>query len=275
MADTEYGLVRAGLIPVRAEPNFRAEQVSQEALGSVLEIQERESDWVRAKGEDGYEGWVGLGGLLTCDRDRARAWRAGPDGAEAAVALDAKVEDEQGRAMLRLPWGARVALDGERALLPDGRSGRLVDGRWVLAAELPQKFPPRGAAVVETAWGWMGVPYLWGGRTRWGADCSGLAQAIYRLHGVALPRDSHQQANCGELVESGPKFRELRPGDLIFFRATGSQQIVHVALSLGGSDILHAAEMNGSVAVDSLAGDSELERALARRAVGVRRFFRD
>lgn len=272
MATTMHALVRVGLAPVMAKPNVRSEQISQEVLGSALEVLQREEDWALIRGEDGYEGWVGMGGLISCDRSQVDDWLSGSRGAR-AVALDATVEDMRGRVLARLPWGARVIVAGGNTTLPDGRSGRVREGAWILEDELVERFQPSGSAAVGTAMEWLGVPYLWGGRTRWGVDCSGLIQAIYRLHGAAIPRDSYQQANCGEPIEPGRDFGALKAGDLVFFRAEDSEHIVHVAISLGGPEIIHSAEVNGCVALDSLVGDSGLERALARRAVAARRVF--
>ena len=118
----------------------------------------------------------------------------------------------------------------------------------------------------------MGVPYLWGGRTRWGADCSVFVQAVYRLHGFSLPRDSYQQVEYGEAVEIGGEFEGLRPGDLVFFKAADSDRIVHVAFSVGESTIVHAALQNGVIQEDVL-GVSRLGSELLGRVAAVRRFW--
>lgn len=272
MTETLHALVRAALVPVRSEPNVRAEQASQETLGASLRVLGRSDDWAWVSGEDRYEGWVQEGGLIYCDRERAEAWWDDPGG-RPAVSLDATLADEAGRVLTRLPWGARVAVIGDSARLPDGREGRLVEGRWVEWDERASRFPAEAEALAATAWQWLGVPYIWGGRTRWGADCSGFVQSVYRLHGFLLPRDSCQQAEVGEPIDHGSRFRALRAGDLLFFRGKQSERIVHVALSLGGSEILHAAEANGEVMADDLAGDSELQRSLADRLSSVRRLF--
>jgi cell wall-associated NlpC family hydrolase len=93
------------------------------------------------------------------------------------------------------------------------------------------------------------------------------------LHGFLLPRDSYQQAEVGEPIEADGDRANLRPGDLLFFRGRESKRVVHVALSLGGSAITHAAQENGCVGTDDLRGGSELERWLAASLVGVRRLF--
>lgn len=214
-----------------------------------------------------------MGGLLVRSRERAEAWWDDAGG-QPALVLDAALLDDAGQPVARLPWGARVAVVGESAILPDGRCGRLTQGRWVAWAELGERFPQSGAAVMATAREWLGVPYLWGGRTRWGSDCSAFVQAIYRLHGFLLPRDSYQQAEVGEPIDTGSGFETLQPGDLLFFRAADSVRVVHVAMSLGGAAILHAAQANGFVMEDDLERDSELGRSLTARFVAARRLFR-
>jgi len=267
-----HAIVRTALAPVRSKPENSAEQISEETLGSVLAVIERAEEWALCRGEDGYEGWVNSGGLILRESREAEVWWDDAGGTP-ALSLDAVVADDAGRQIVRLPWGARIALRKSDACLPDGRRGRLAEGRWVAWEELGAAYPQEGSAVVATALEWTGVPYVWGGRTRWGADCSGLVQAVYRLHGFVLPRDSHQQAEIGEPIDAGSKYEGIDPGDLLYFRGRESPKVVHVALSLGGSAILHAAEPNGFVKEDDLRGDSELEVSLAKRLVGVRRLF--
>jgi hypothetical protein len=245
--------------------------VSQEVLGSAVKVLARDGEWARIRGYDGYEGWISTGGFIDCDADTAEAWWDETGGVP-ALSLDALLEDENGGTLARLPWGARVARSGAKLTLPDGRSGRLGAGELVGWSELGERFPGDGAAVVRTATAWAGAPYLWGGRTRWGVDCSGFVQAVYRLHGFLLPRDSYQQLEYGEPIEVEAHFEELRPGDLVFFKATDSERIVHVAFSAGGSRIIHAALGNGVIQEDDLR-ETGLGIELAGRVAGVRRFF--
>lgn len=272
MAEIRHALIRSALAPVRSQPDVRAEQSSQELLGSVVRVIERGADWFRVVGEDGYGGWVHEGALLFCPADQAEAWWDDAGG-RPAVALDAALVDDSGRVIMRLPWGARVALADGLIRLPDGREGRLLEGRLVDWGERARDFPAEAAAVVATAWDWLGVPYLWGGRTRWGTDCSGFVQAAYRLHGFLLPRDSYEQAEIGAAIDLDAGLAACSPGDLLYFRGRESDRVVHVGLSLGGATILHAAEANGEVAFDDLAGSSDLQRSLAGRVYGVRRLF--
>jgi cell wall-associated NlpC family hydrolase len=101
-------------------------------------------------------------------------------------------------------------------------------------------------------------------------DCSGLAQAVYRTHGILLPRDSDLQATAGEEVDPGRDFSALLPGDLLFF-AEEAHRVTHVALSRGGSRIIHASLGNGGVRRNDLLGGTRYEDELRRLFVGARR----
>jgi hypothetical protein len=266
-----HGIVRVAVTPVRREPSVRSEQVSQEVMGALVEALRRDGEWLLVRGEDGYIGWVHEGALDRGGREWARDW-ARRLWHEGALALDGVVEGEDGGPVARLPWGSRVLLDeAERVVLPSGLRGELVEGTVVPVAELVERYPPTASALVETAAGWLGVPYLWGGRTRWGADCSGFVQAVLGLHGTALARDSDLQAKAGAAVKPAPGFRNLRPGDLVFFRSHRSRRITHVGLSAGRGLLWHAAESNGEVRLDDLCADSGLGAQLARRVAAVRR----
>ena len=117
----------------------------------------------------------------------------------------------------------------------------------------------------------IGVPYLWGGRTPFGFDCSGLAQAFYGFMGVNIPRDADQQFQAGAPVVGAPQ-----PGDLLYFgesREDARRPITHVAISLGGDEMIHANGAAWGVSYNSLNPDSPLYRAwLRENLVGVKRF---
>jgi cell wall-associated NlpC family hydrolase len=143
-------------------------------------------------------------------------------------------------------------------------------GEVVSAALRPARFPLVGERVVETAGRWLGVPYLWGGVTLGGVDCSGFVQALFRLHGLTLPRDSDQQMRTGEALDPGRDFSALRPGDLLFF-AEEPGRCTHVALSAGAGRIVHASLGNGGVARNDVAGTLNYERELKRIFLCARR----
>lgn len=263
-----YVLVRSAIAPVYGDPALPAPQISQAVLGTRLDLLNRAGAWCRVRLEDGYIGWVHQGYLQFGDQEWAYGWERGTRG-EPSVSLGAELIDDAGRVFARLPWGARcVRFSQEQYELPDGRRGGIGGGEVVAVDRIADWFPPRGDSVTRTARRWIGAPYLWGGVTTGGVDCSGLVQAVFWLHGVALPRDSDQQSLMGDQIEPGENFADLNPGDLIFFSETPAR-VSHVAISLGGPHIVHSALSNGGVDVNDLTGDRELEvrlRSVVTRA---------
>ncbi|HEX7117490.1 MAG TPA: C40 family peptidase [Longimicrobiales bacterium] len=274
LGDAAHAVVSAAVAPVHGEARVSAPQVSQYVLGHRLELLSRHDAWWRTRGEDGYIGWVHHGYVAVGESAWAQAWERGLDG-EPLVSLGAELVDEHGRHLGRLPWGARVIRDGPRRIrLPDGRHAEPGAGELVEVDRLADWFPPRGESVIRTARRWYGTPYLWGGVTPAGADCSGFVQSIYWMHGIALPRDSDQQARVGTAIDAGDDFEALRAGDLLFFSERPGR-ITHVAISLGASRIIHSALSNGGVAENDLRGWLELERRLRPLFTCARRVLPD
>lgn len=269
-----FALVRSAVAPVHGEPRLAATQVSQYVVGHRLDLLSRHGPWCRVRGEDGYIGWIHHGYLAFGAEAWALTWERGGDG-EPIVSLGAELVDAEGRSVVRLPWGARVLRDAPgRFRLPDGRHGRYHAGELVEADRLADWFPPRGESVIRTARRWTGTPYLWGGVTPAGADCSGYVQSVFWMHGIALPRDSDQQARVGEAIDVSSGFAAMRPGDLLYF-SEREDRVTHVAISLGGGRIIHSALSNGGVAENDLEGGRELEKRLRSLLTGARRVLPD
>lgn len=279
LGENRCGVVRSAIAPVHSEPRISATQVSQYVLGHRLDLLSRRGHWWRTRGEDGYIGWIHHGYLETGNDEWARRWERA-EGGEPAVSIGSELVDEEGRALMHLPWGARVVRDQPGTYrLPDGRSARIGAGELVDADRMRDRFPCRGDSIVRSARRWQGAPYLWGGVTRAGADCSGFVQSIFWMHGLALPRDSDQQARVGKAVlEAGVPdldFSRLKPADLLFFSEHDDGRISHVAISLGGSEIIHSALSNGAVACNDIEGALEVERGLRKIFVRAQRILPD
>lgn len=251
---------RAALVPLQAEPSLRAEQVSQLVLGESAAVLEVSGEWRRVRCElDGYLGWVHSGYLVELAPDAAAAWRA--DAAGWSLGAVARA----GGDLVRLPLRARVALVRQGLRLPDGRLATLAAGEVPAAAEVCRKAatqPPERWALERFA----GAPYLWGGVTPWGADCSGVVQTTFAARGLLLPRDASQQAEHGAPVAADG----TRPGDLLFFRGESGERITHVAFAAEDDGLIHSTLPCGGMVAESWRAGSRAA-TLRERLVAVRR----
>jgi hypothetical protein len=254
---------------MHAAPGISTTQISQVVLGSRLMVLRRERRWLQCRSADGYIGWVHAGYVALMHEVEARAWETGSAG-ETWISVLAELRDEAGEAIVRLPWGARVVREHDgSARLPDGRLGQ-VEGELIPAAYRAQAFPKTGEAICLSAARWMGVPYLWGGITMGGVDCSGFMQALFRMHGHELPRDADQQSRTGREVDPGDEFERLLPGDLLFYTEEAGR-VTHVTLSTGGPNIIHSSLGNGGVARNVVTGRRNYEKELRRIFLSARR----
>lgn len=270
-----WGLVKVSVAGVRREPDQRSEQMTQAIMGMALEILDRRRNWRHVRMPDGYIGWVNESFLELGQEKSIRQWRTGPRiMVTSPVALilsrpryaaipvsDAVVGTELGLLQTGRGW-SRVAL-------PDGRWGWLPRKD---TSDLANIVHPNGGSpeeIVGTAMSFMGIPYLWGGTTPKGFDCSGFVQTVWRLNGHLLPRDAYQQFTQGREIGRPEK---LKPADLLFFQAREATKITHVAIHIGDAQFIHC---SGYVRINSLKPsaeeyDASLEAiyAGAKRVVG-------
>lgn len=280
--DTPWALVNRSVADVRREPRSGSEQLTQLLIGEAVRILDERDNWVLIRMErDGYLGWGRPNALHRCDPSAVRKYQAAAKWLIAAPLTPAFDRPSRSATMIgQLPFGARLPVVDETGQfvwlhLPDGRVW------WVKRADvLPKAKRPRpnrsGMAVaLDHIRRLVGTPYLWGGCSPFGYDCSGLAQAFYSFMGVSIPRDADQQFRAGTPVTSTPQ-----PGDLLFFGGAfmyGEEDkrggVTHVAISLGGDEIIHANGTTWNIAYNSLDPASPIYRAwLKEHLVGVRRF---
>lgn len=254
-------LLRVAVAPLLSGPSLGAEQVSQLVLGEGAEVLERQGAMLRVRTLlDQYDGWLHAGYAHELPLADAAAWVAGAAWSEGAL-----LEGPDGVA-IRVPHRARLPLEGDdHVRLPNGQRATILSGAirpWGEVMVSAQQEPPADWAWREFA----GTPYLWGGVSAAGIDCSGLVQTTFLARGVPLPRDARQQVALGQVVE----LKERRAGDLLFFHGEGTERITHVAILAGHETIVHSTIDTGQVTRESFARGTRAEGLLGR-LVAVRR----
>jgi len=246
-----HAVVTLPALDLRPRPDHRAELASQLLLGEVVRLAgARRGGWLTVENEaDGYRGWVREWGLVPAAAPRATRWRRLATGRIGAPLASVRTGPGEGASVSPVFFGGRVIAGRSRrgwrpVELPDGRRG------WLAAADLrmPAERAPSLPGRLGTLWG---TPYLWGGRTPAGYDCSALVQQVLAEQGIALPRDAEQQHRRCRALPAG---EETREGDLAFFRA-GRGPMAHVGIALGGAWFAHS---RGTVRVNSMDPDNPM-----------------
>ncbi len=228
----EYGICNLSIVPLRAEANDRSEQVSQVLFGEVFEILEWKENWVKIiTSFDDYTGWIGrLQFIMLGHLAHKRFQQTPPPLTYRAITQAWKIANNS---ILYLPIGSSLAF-------LQGTTCHLGSDQFEIIGEIGET---ENFAV--TASSFLNTPYLWGGRTHFGIDCSGFTQAVYKLQGMNLLRDASMQAEQGYAVDS---LNDTKLGDLAFFdNAEG--KVVHVGIMLNHEKIIHA---SGKVKIDSI-----------------------
>ena len=239
-ASNTYGLASVGIAPLRREPSDTAEMVSQILIGELFQLLKAQKNWWKVKALLGdYVGWINSNeGYLLKDSE-IQEW------------VDANKNPDK-----RSPYYTfRAVAENNCCLLPPGcvinKQGSSIKypfGMYKCNAE-PQRI--LGADWLETATNFLGTPYLWGGRTDTGIDCSGFMQTVLMLHGIYFPRDSIDQAGAVQLQQTRTT-DPVEPGDIIYFNPK-TERISHVGFYLGDGLLLHA---SGKVKIEQISTDS-------------------
>jgi len=248
--------VRTPVAPMHGEPRIASPMISQQLAGHSVDVIDEEGDWLCVRGEDDYEGWMHVGFLTRAPEASTRQSR-GPT--QVSLGCVTRTGDGTRRS---LPLRALLSVDES-----------LETGEIVEARRLAERFPLEANSIPHTAQEFFSsTSYLWGGVTPWGADCSGLVQSVFALHGLVLPRDAWMQAECG--TDAGRDLGELLPADLVFFSDRDDQRVTHVGIALGQRRMVHLALGRGGYSIEHLddRNDRYVERLrqrflLARRVL--------
>jgi hypothetical protein len=228
-----FGICNLAIIPLRFEPNDRSEIVSQVLFGEHFEILEQQKQWSRIKMHfDGYEGWVDSKQYQVISESNFNQLSDEP------IILNSDLIEYitgPSNLLMPIPLGATISFITNDTINTNGFDfeGTKVNG-------IKNK-----KYLLNTAFLYLNAPYLWGGKTPFGIDCSGFTQMVYKLNGYKLLRDASQQATQGEALSF---IEESEPGDLAFFD-NEEGNIIHVGIIMENNYIIHA---SGKVRIDRL-----------------------
>lgn len=235
--DSPYAICRVAIAPIRAEASDRSEIYTQLLFGDAFEILERQEKWARIRTlYENYEGWIDPKQLAPISAEEFKLW---PE-QKWIVGLDRlpKAIKSNGEVIYLVP-GCTLPNFNNDSFSFGGETYRF-EGQAILPE--PHKF---AAELEKACLFYLNAPYLWGGRTPWGIDCSGLTQLVFKHFGIPILRDAAQQATQGETVDF---LASAKAGDLAFFdNAEG--RIIHVGILFGTDRIIHA---SGRVKIDPI-----------------------
>ena len=233
-----YGICTQSLVPVRIQPGDRQEMVNQLLFGDLLVIKGHVKEWLLIETfDDQYEGWVDQKQVLIIENETFNELIVSDRFYSLSLASEVFTIDHSQK--LSFTRGAFLPGFADHALLVNGLKydfhGEVIRANDLFDTE----------SLINIAQSYLGMPYLWGGRSPFGIDCSGFVQIVYKMCGLLLPRDASQQVQHGENVSF---VTEGKIGDLAFF---GNEEgdINHVGILIGNDKIIHA---SGQVRIDKI-----------------------
>jgi hypothetical protein len=255
--------VNINIVDIRAEPKFRSERTSQALYNEIVEILDEKDGYYKAKSRDGHAGWIATQFTSSYNDDKSDNKYLVISNLTPGLA-DPDIDSVR---LVYLPYGCK--LNGEKTDdflgITDERYGKIfVSFDDILTIPEPIKpHRPERDHLIKEAEKFLSAPYLWGGRSFFGIDCSGFVQAILRRFGWELPRDTKDQINSGmEIARESIKY-----GDLLFFPG-------HVAMAVSESEFIHSSLGNGGVAYNSFDDNNpRYHEYLDREFKAARRIF--
>lgn len=253
----KYAIASSGVVDLHREPDENSELLTQAILGQEFSLYKKKEDWYLAKLDKDYIGWINLRNVHLCNKEDIYNWNK-----QVNISVSSNFAEYYDKPFIKqnklgtLVIGTRIRLirNGalwSKVLLPDNREV------WIKTKNLrefdPEKFNrmPKGEDFIKTGIRFLGIPYLWGGKSPFGFDCSGYVKTVFMLNGIDLPRDANMQALCGRSIEIDENYSYLKTGDLLFF---GRNRVTHVGIYIKDGWYIHS---SGYVRINNLKNDRD------------------
>ncbi|OPZ29801.1 MAG: Dipeptidyl-peptidase 6 [Bacteroidetes bacterium ADurb.BinA174] len=252
IGEKKWGVIYNSVEKLHASNSYGSETVSEVLLGTPLRLLDKKGGWRRVQAPEGYIGWVSEA-IKTMTEAELHAYNQKPKVVVTSLyVLSYEKADAKSQTVSNLVIGDMLVLKGTKGKFyqvtyPDGREAYIQKSdakelkKWLKDIEFTQ------GSIVRTGKQFMGVPYVWGGTSSKGLDCSGFTKLVYFLHGVILQRDASQQVLNGKLIDEKGDFSNAQKGDLVFFgtKATPEnpkERVVHVGIYIGDMKFIHASD---------------------------------
>ncbi|MGE5860225.1 MAG: NlpC/P60 family protein [Ignavibacteria bacterium] len=259
LGDKIYGIINLSVANLRTKRGHRSELATQALLGTPVKVLKKKKGWYLVQTPDAYISWMESDGFFGADYESMQLWNH----SEKVIytkdfGFSYSLPDENSQRVTDVVLGDILKFAGNeknfcKVVYPDGKTAFIKSADCTNFNEWLSKLNPTAENILKTAKLFMGIPYLWGGTSIKGMDCSGFTKTVFFLNGLILPRDASQQVNIGELVDTKDRLENLLPGDLLFFGEKGDDtlkdKITHVAIYIGDGEYIHA---SGRIKINSL-----------------------
>lgn len=258
LGDKTFGLINVSVANLRSEARHSAELATQALLGTPVRILKESRGWYLVQTPDEYIAWTESVSMVLMDKEDITDWK----NTEKVIYLETFgfSMNENGQHVSDLVSGNVLTMEKETLEnwyvgYPDGRQASIAKNKAMRFKPWLNELKMSDSSIVAKSLEMMGIPYLWGGTSSKGFDCSGFTKTIYFLHGLVLPRDASQQVHVGNLADTERNFSKLQVGDLLFFGTKnhdGSERVSHVGIWLGNNQYIHSSGYVHLSSVDSL-----------------------
>ena len=253
-----YGVINLSVADIRTEAKFSAEMATQAILGTPIRIYQK-NGWYRIQTPDEYIGWTQLSSFHPMSKEVFEKWNR----AEKVIFADYfgftySEPDRNSQTVSDAVNGNIFKYEDDlgnfyKVSYPDGKIAYIQKSQSTLLSKWKSAITLTGESFVKESFKLMGIPYVWGGTSVKGMDCSGFTKTILFMHGIVLMRDASQQVNTGTPIDISNGYSNLKKGDLMFFgkKAEGGnkERIRHVGFYIGNNEFIHA---SGSIRISSL-----------------------
>ncbi len=260
-----WGVINVSVCNTRCEADYSAGMESQALLGMPVRVLDTHNEWTQIQTPEGYVHWTLSACVRQMSRQELSVWNTSPQ--VVVTSLYSFVMERPSRkasSVSDVTAGDRLRLVAKRGRyyevsFPDGRTGYLHRSHCMPIEKWRKNLDNSADGIIRTAHTLNGIPYMWGGTSPKGVDCSGFVRTVLYMHDIIVPRNASQQAHKGEQVSLGDDFAHLLPGDLLFFGKKAQDgrpaRVQHVAIYIGGKRFIHSL---GRVRVASLSPSDPL-----------------